>query len=210
MAEFRSRDPRLPAFWDERFEAGVTPWDAGGAPAAFMRFVAGGRVPAGAAVLIPGCGRAWEAAVLDAAGYRVRAIDFSAAAIARARAQLGARADRLLRQADFFEAIEAEAGRFDWIYERTFLPALVPARWSDWAGRVAQLTAPGAMLAGCFLIDPTVDDDNRRGPPFAIRADELGALLHARFECEQDDAIPATESIAVLAGRERWMTWRRR
>jgi hypothetical protein len=33
MREFRSRDPSLPEFWDERFGAEFTPWDARGVPA---------------------------------------------------------------------------------------------------------------------------------------------------------------------------------
>jgi SAM-dependent methyltransferase len=207
MKEFHTRDPTRPEFWDERFEAGVTPWDAGGPPAAFMRFVASGRVQPGAAVLVPGCGRAWEVDVLDRAGWRVLAIDFSPAALERARSLLGARAGRLLRQCDFFGF---ESPPFDWIYERTFVPALVPALWPAWAGRVAALTQPGSLLAGFFFIDPAASGADRRGPPFATRRDELDALLGASFECLQQEVIPASESIPVLAGREWWLTWRRR
>ena len=207
MPEFRTRDPTRPDFWNERFEAGFTPWDAGRAPAAFVRFVAGGSVPAGGSVLVPGCGRGWEVAALDDAGFRVLAVDFSPAAVARARAVLGERAGRLLRQADFFGF---EAGRYDWIYERTFLPALVPPLWPLWADRVAALSGPGSLLAGFFFIDPSVQGEDRRGPPFAIRRDELDALLAARFECVLDEPIAPAESVPVLAGRERWMTWRRR
>jgi len=207
MSDFRTRDPTRPDFWDERFEAGFTPWDAGGAPAAFLRFVAGGRVRPGASVLVPGCGRGWELAALDDSGFRVLAVDFSPAAIARARAGLGERGDRLLLQADFFRF---EAGRYDWIYERTFLPALVPALWPSWAERIAQITGPGSLLAGFFFVDPSAQGADRRGPPFPIRRDELDDLLAARFECLQDDPIAAAESIPVLAGRERWQTWLRR
>jgi len=207
MVDFRSRHPTQPGFWDDRFEAGFTPWDAGGPPASFMRFIASGHVKAPASVLVPGCGRAWEVGVLDRAGFRVLAIDFSSAAIARARAELGERADRLLRHTDFFQF---EADRFDWIYERTFLAALAPDLWPAWAERIAALTAPGSLVAGLFLIDPATHTQSRRGPPFAIRRDELEALLAARFECVQNEAIPAVESVPVLAGREHWLTWCRR
>jgi len=206
MVEFRSRNPNRPEFWDERFEAGVTPWDAGGPPASLMRFLAAGRVPAPASVLVPGCGSGWEVGPLDRAGFRVLAIDFSPTAIARARARLGERGDRLLRHADFFQF---EADPFDWIYERTFVAAIGPDRWPAWAERVTTLTAPGSWLAGLFFIDPAAQAA-RRGPPFAIRGDELDALLGACFECVQDETIPAAESVPVLAGREHWLTWRRR
>ena len=144
---------------------------------------------------------------MDEARLAVQAIDFSAAALERARAQLGDRAARLLRLADFFEF---DPGRIDWIYERTFLPALPPARWPDWARRVAALTESGALLAGFFLIDPSVSESNRRGPPFAIRRDELNALLAPGFDCIEQQSVPSQESIPVLAGREYWLTWRRR
>jgi SAM-dependent methyltransferase len=207
VTEFRTRDCGLPAFWDERFEAGVTPWDAGGVPRALLRFLAGGRIAPGARVLIPGCGSAWEAGALDDAGLAVQAIDFSPAAIARARTQLGARADRLLRQADFFEF---DAPAFDWIYERTFLPALPPARWPDWAARVAALAAPDALLAGFFFQDPAVTPANRRGPPFALAPGEIDVLLAPHFDPLERLPVPAAESVPVLAGRELWCTWRRR
>jgi SAM-dependent methyltransferase len=37
---FQSRDPLDPAFWDERFDKGFTPWDRGGVPERLQRFVA--------------------------------------------------------------------------------------------------------------------------------------------------------------------------
>ena len=217
MTEFRHRDPALPAFWDERFDADFTPWDAGGPPPGLLRFVQRASGPArgaepsgvalapGATVLIPGCGSGWEVGALDDAGFKVLAIDFAAAAVARASARLGPRSERLLRQADFFEFAPAAV---DWIYERTFLPALPPSLWPAWAGRVAGLLGPGALLAGFFLIDPAVDAATRRGPPFSIRRDELDALLLPHFDCIEQEPIPADESVAVLAGREYWLTWR--
>jgi hypothetical protein len=53
VPEFSSRDPRAPAFWDERFERGFTPWDRGGVPQALRGFVAGAAQPL--TTLIPAC-----------------------------------------------------------------------------------------------------------------------------------------------------------
>ncbi|MCL2345265.1 MAG: TPMT family class I SAM-dependent methyltransferase, partial [Desulfobulbus sp.] len=86
--------PEHPDFWDKRFGQGVTPWDAGCVPAAFADFVT--RQPRPLATLIPGCGSAWEAAHLAAAGWPVTALDFSPTAIARAREVLGPAAVDLL------------------------------------------------------------------------------------------------------------------
>ncbi|MFN3566493.1 MAG: hypothetical protein ACK4V1_10995, partial [Burkholderiaceae bacterium] len=75
MTEFRTRDPAQAAFWDERFAANYTPWDQGAVPPALVRWLAQAPLAAGARVLIPGCGSAYEAASLDAAGFDVPSID---------------------------------------------------------------------------------------------------------------------------------------
>lgn len=194
---FSTRDPNTPAFWDERFRQGYTPWDQAGVPAAFAAFATRmTRTP----VLIPGCGSAHEAGWLACAGWTVRAIDFSADAVAAARAQLGPHAP-VVEQADFF----AYRPPFvpGWIYERAFLCALPPARRADYAAQMAALLQPGGLLAGFFFFD-----DSPKGPPFGILRDELDALLGASFELVEDE--PVADSIPVFAGRERWMSWRRR
>lgn len=197
MPVFSTRDPNTAAFWDERFRQGFTPWDQAGVPAAFSAF-AGRTAPR--PVLIPGCGSAHEAAWLAQAGWTVQAIDFSADAVASARKLLGPRA-ALVEQADFF----TYRPRFvaGWIYERAFLCALPPARRADYAARMAELLAPGGVLAGFFFFA-----DSPKGPPFGISRAELDALLGPSFELVEDE--PVTDSIPVFAGRERWMTWRRR
>lgn len=194
---FATRDPNTAAFWDERFRQGFTPWDQAGVPAAFASFAAR---TAPRPVFIPGCGNAHEVGWLAQAGWTVRAIDFSADAVAAARSQLGPHG-ALVEQADFF----AYRPPFvtGWIYERAFLCALPPARRADYAARMAQLLEPGALLAGFFFFD-----DAPKGPPFGITRADLDALLSPSFELVEEQAVD--DSIPVFAGRERWMTWRRR
>ncbi|TAL94966.1 MAG: thiopurine S-methyltransferase [Paraburkholderia sp.] len=195
--EFASRDPDLPAFWNERFERGFMPWDQAGVPPAFKAFAA--RHTEGA-VLIPGCGSAWEALALAQAGRPVRAIDFSPNAVATARERLGAYAS-VVEQADFFAYEPPFAPA--WIYERAFLCALPKARWGDYAQRMAALLPAGALLAGFYFLGATP-----KGPPFGIERGELDALLAPHFELIEDEAV--ADSIPIFVGRERWMTWRRR
>ncbi|HYS66032.1 MAG TPA: methyltransferase domain-containing protein [Paraburkholderia sp.] len=197
-SDFATRDPDSPAFWDERFERHHTPWDQAGVPSAFQSFAAR---HSGAAVLIPGCGSAYEALWLAERGNPVRAIDFSHAAVAAAHAQLGEQHAHLVEQADFF-AYEPPF-KPAWIYERAFLCALPPARRADYAQRVAELLPAGALLAGFFFIGATP-----KGPPFGMERDELNALLAPNFDLIEDEAV--NDSIPVFAGRERWLTWRRR
>ncbi|MES2296225.1 MAG: methyltransferase domain-containing protein [Pseudomonadota bacterium] len=195
--EFAQRDPRSAAFWDERFERGFTPWDRGAAPQALQDFVqASGRT---LSTLIPGCGAAYELALLREHGWDATAIDFSAAAVLRARAVAGPHAARIV-QADFFSY--APAAPLDLIYERAFLCALPRAMWPQVAARWAALLPAGALLAGFFFFDSAP-----KGPPFGIAAAELEGLLAPHFERVVDE--PVADSIAVFAGKERWQIWRR-
>ncbi|PRF76311.1 SAM-dependent methyltransferase [Burkholderia multivorans] len=197
VASFETRDPGDASFWDERFARGMTPWEFGGVPAGFRAF-ASARPPC--AVLIPGCGSAREAGWLAQAGWPVRAIDFSAQAVAAAKAQLGAHAD-VVEQADFF----AYRPPFDvqWIYERAFLCALPPARRADYAATMAALLPAQGLLAGYFFVA-----DKQKGPPFGITRGELDALLGPHFELIDD--APVSDSLPVFEGHEHWLAWRRR
>jgi SAM-dependent methyltransferase len=192
------QDSSKPDFWDTRFRGGVTPWDAGGPPAALQRFLES--ESRGLKVLIPGCGSGHEVRAFAAHGHDVLAIDFSDAAVEAAQRALGALATRV-RQADFFALGE---GPFDLVYERAFLCALPRRLWPAWGARVAQLVRPGGRLAGFFFID-----DNERGPPFGIAPDALHALLDPAFGLEADAPVAPGESIPVFRDKERWQVWKR-
>jgi SAM-dependent methyltransferase len=195
---FPKADPAAPDFWDHRYQAGFVPWDAGRVPGRLRAFVAADPRPR--RVLVPGCGSAWDVRYFAESGWDVVGIDFSREALAAARDVLGPHAGRV-RRADFFAAI-AEAP-FDLVYERAFLCALPRRLWPGWARRVAQLVAPGGLLAGFFYFD-----QGERGPPFPLHdAAELEALLQPAFRREED--LDVDDSIAVFAGRERWQAWRR-
>lgn len=198
LPDFASRDPRAPAFWDERFDRGFTPWERGGVPQDLQRFVAAAARPL--ATLIPGCGSGYDLAFLAAQGWDATAIDFSPAAVALARQVAGQWRERVVA-ADFFAFQPAQ--QLDLIYERAFLCAMPRALWPQVAARWAELLAPGALLAGFFFFD-----DAAKGPPFGIAREQLDALLSPDFDCIED--TPVSDSIPVFAGKERWMIWRRK
>ena len=195
MPDFDSRDPLAPAFWDERFTRGFTPWDRGGVPDALCDFVARSRPMT---TLIPGCGAAYELAFLSEAGWDARAIDFSPAAVAAGRAAVGAWAGRI-EEADFFTW--QPHAPLELIYERAFLCALPRKMWTRVAARWAELLAPGALLAGFFFFD-----DVPKGPPFGMASGQLDELLSSNFSRVEDAGV--SDSIPVFEGKERWMVWR--
>jgi trans-aconitate methyltransferase len=102
--------------------------------------------------------------------------------------------------ADFFTWQPPQASSL--IYERAFLCALPRKLWADWGRRVAELLAPGGLLAGYFFVC-----DQAKGPPFGILPGQLDELLRPNFERIEDAAVD--DSISVFSGRERWQVWRR-
>ncbi len=199
-----AQDSSRPDFWDTRYAAGVTPWDARCVPPMLAAWVAAQAARLrGARVLIPGCGSGYEVRCFAEAGCEVLAIDFSDAALAAARRELGD-LGHLVRKADFF-GFEDDATPFDVIYERALLCALPRGQWPDWGRRVAALLAPGGLLAGFYYFD-----DNVRGPPFGINATALEALLATAFDRLEDSIVPDEQCLPVFAGKERWQVWRRR
>lgn len=197
---FPRLDPATPAFWDVRFAAEFTPWDRGGAPQNLREFLA---LPDNTPrkTLVPGCGAAREVSAFVDVGWPVTAIDFSAEAVARAKAVLGTRGS-LVEQGDFFNPGLANEG-FTLVYESAFLCALPTDRRSAWAAQISRVLPPGGLLAGYFFFG-----ESPKGPPFGIDREALVALLSPAFELVED--IEPPDSIDVFRGRERWMVWRRR
>lgn len=192
------QDPAHPEFWESRYREGVMPWDQGAVPPDFRAWL--DQQPRALQVLVPGCGSAYEVAALARAGHEVLAIDYSAAAVARARVVLGEHAD-CVREADFFAAtIEI---RWPVVYERAFLCALPPKLWPAYARRMGELVPPGGILLGYFFVDA----ETGRGPPFPIADEHLRDLLNPWFKLEIDRL--SAGSLPVFRGAERWQVWKR-
>ncbi len=187
-----------PEFWEQRYRSGRLAWDCGGVPSALHEFLRS-RSGAGRA-LVPGCGSAYEVRALHAAGWEVLGIDFSPAAIDRARGILGP-LETCLRVADFF-TVPLPAAGFDLIYERTFLCALPPPCWPGYFRRMIELIRPGGVLCGFFFFGP--EDEP---PPYPLTAAELARGLGPAFERIEDQ--PVADSLPLYAGKERWQIWRR-
>ena len=191
-------DSHSPRFWDERYQAGKMAWDCGGVPCALTEYLR--HHPGPGRALVPGCGSGYEIQAFHAAGWDVFGLDFSEAAVARARAILGPLGDRV-GAADFFTHA-LPPGAFDLVYERTFLCALPPEVWPAYARRMAHLLKPGGVLCGFFFFGP-----EKEPPPHPITPAALAGLLGPGFRKIDDE--PATDSLPLYAGKERWQVWRR-
>lgn len=192
-----AQNSALPAFWNQRYQQGVTPWEGASPDAEMQRFIA--TLPVGSRVLLPGCGSASDARWLAEAGMRVDAIDFSEEAIERASQALQGTPVRV-RQADFF-ALSASPV-YDLVFERAFLCALPPSRWDDYTHKMSQLIGKDGYLAGVFFLA-----DKPKGPPFGTSLEALQQRFAGHFVLRQCKGV--AEAIPVFADQEFWMVWQR-
>lgn len=188
-----------PDFWNERYASGDTPWVLEGIPQALDRLL---RRTKPAAVLIPGCGKDHNVIrAFIAAGFTTTAVDFSSAAVAQGKVALGELGDRLF-VADFFQH-DFGTGRFDLIYERTFLCALPISLRDQYAARAAELLRPGGVLVGFFFFGAEDPD----GPPFPLPREKAMRLFEKSFRLRHSEKVD--DSLPIFAGREEWQEWKR-
>ena len=191
-----SSDSAVPAFWNQRYASGETPWTLQTIPATLRSFVKKTRTRG--TVLIPGCGTDHEALrFFQAAGFEVTAIDVSPVAVAQTKNALR-NFDGKIILGDFFKF--DFRNRFDLIYERTFLCALHPQRWPQYARRVAQLLRPRGRLAGIFFYG-----NEPEPPPYPLSEARAAEIFGKYFRLVRD--VKVSDSVPMFAGMERWQEW---
>ncbi|MDB6114308.1 MAG: tpm [Lacunisphaera sp.] len=193
--------PSHPQYWTKRYESGATPWDFGGVPAELAAYLK--RHPKGGRVFIPGCGSGYEVKAFADAGYDVTAMDFSPAAVERARKVVGPALARNILLGDFFH-YQFTARDFDVIYERTFICSFHPDRRETYRDQVASLLKYRGSLLGFFYYQTPVIAD---GPPFGFAWGTADELFSRYFLLVKD--TPVADSLPIFAGRERWQEWHR-
>jgi thiopurine S-methyltransferase len=162
--------------WDQRYREGADGWELGRPSPPLEQFLRADPrrpLPPGR-VLVPGCGRGHEAALLVELGFTAIGLDFSAEAIARARELHGTELPELRwLQADLFDAAALEAagigpGSLQGVLEHTCFCAIDPARRPAYLEVVMRLLAPGGWLLGLFWCH-----SRPGGPPWGSEAAEL-------------------------------------
>ena len=183
-------------FWNKRWEVGKVPWDLGGIPPTLESFLNRTRTPT--RVFIPGCGSGYEVRAFHEAGHDVTAIEFSAPAVARAREVLGSLGDKVVH-GNFFEHNFGESP-YGLIYERGFLCSLPPARWPDYASRMASLLPAGGRLVGLFLYGQEPEP-----PPYPLTEQTAARLLGRSFRLLRTESV--ADSVPVYQDLEHWQEW---
>ena len=191
------------AYWQQRYAAGQTGWDAGAITPPLRAYFAQLGPPDARHILIPGAGYGYEAEYLHAAGWpNVWVADLAPAPLEALRQRVpGFPADHLLLT-DFFDL--PPVSPFDLLVEQTFFCALDPTLRPAYARQCARLLRPGGTLMG-LLFDT---EFSQPGPPFGGSGEEYRAYFEPYFDFVH--FAPATNSLPPRQGRELFICLRRK
>lgn len=185
-------DPFDIAFWNQRWEKGETGWDIGYALPPIIKFMEQYEKK-DAAILIPGCGNAYEAAWMAEHGFtNITVMDIAPKAVDNLKAKFTDLPQIKIFCEDFFQ----HQGRYDLMIEQTFFCAHPPHRRKDYARVTASLLNAGGMVAGVLF--NTVFE--KAGPPFGGHVLEYQSVFEPWFKIKKMEAC--YNSIAPRAGKE--------
>jgi SAM-dependent methyltransferase len=186
-------EPLNEGYWNRRFTANDTPWDIGHVSTPLKEY-ADQLTGKDTAILIPGCGNAYEAEYLVQQGFsHITLVDISPVLTDRLRQKFKAYTGKQLNivTSDFFEL----EGQYDLILEQTFFCALDPGLRRSYAEQVHRLLRPGGTVAG-ILFNRSFDTN----PPFGGSATEYRQLFSPLYNLRTLE--PCYNSIQPRAGAE--------
>lgn len=167
-------DPTERSFWEANWQNGTTGWDIGFASPPIVEYMQSFQNK-DAAILIPGCGNAYEAVSLVAQGFtNITLIDIAPKAVENLKISFGDHPAVKVYCEDFFQ----HEGAYDLMIEQTFFCAIPPVMRTAYVIKTAELLKQGGKLAG-VLFDRTFE---KQGPPFGGFADEYKLLFEPYFE----------------------------
>ncbi len=189
-------------FWSERYQTGRTGWDLG-IPAPNVQRLVSEWAPAGGRILVPGCGRGYDARALAQKGFEVTALDFAPEAIAEAK-RLAEEEEvnvEWVRDDLFADRREWEASFDAWV-ELTCFCAIDPSRREAYVEQAFRWVKPGGLLLAVIF-----SGIGAGGPPFDSDPADLRALFGRSFEVLKAGWSP--DSVPERQGKEWEMVMRR-
>lgn len=190
-AEYQDKQPSK-QFWDAKWQSNAIGWDIGYASPAICQYLVQ-YSNKNAAILIPGCGNAYEAEYLVENGFtNITLIDISPEAVKKIRHKFQHNSQVKVLSEDFFQ----HKGRYDLIIEQTFFCAILPNKRKEYAEKTATLLLENGKIIG-LLFDKTFES---QGPPFGGSPSEYKPVFSPHFKIKTMEKC--YNSIAARAGSE--------
>lgn len=181
-------------FWNQRYIDKNTGWDLGKSSPPLVA-IFDSIENKKAAILIPGCGNAYEAEYLLKTGFtNVTLLDISPALVKAIEAKFkNAKGIRVMCE-DFFD----HQGQYDYIIEQTFFCALNPLLREQYVLKMHSLLKPSGWLTG-VMFNRSFE---KEGPPFGGTIEEYEELLSPFFDAsfkESKCSIDARQEVLLKA-----------
>lgn len=182
-------------FWNQQYIDSNTGWDMGKISPPLKKIIDELK-DKDIAILIPGCGNAYEAQYLLDNGFtNITLIDIAPALVAELQKKWNGIDAINVIEGDFFQL----EGTFDFILEQTFFCAIDPTLRVDYANKVNQLLSKNGQLKGVLF---SVEFE-KQGPPFGGTIEEYEKLFSPYFKTEFS---PCFDSHPKRLGNESWVT----
>ncbi len=179
------------SYWDERYQEDNTPWDMK-APSPPLKNYIDSIENKNAAILIPGCGNAYEAGYLLEKGFtNVTVIDLASTVTAIIKKKYKDTSLKVIT-GNFFELEDS----YDYILEQTFFCAIDPSLRKAYVAKCYELLKPGGKIAGVFFNKKMVDVE----PPYVATTEEYIELFQKKFNINKLE--PCTTSVQPRMGTE--------
>lgn len=179
------------SYWDAQWQTRKIGWDIGNASPVIVEYL--NQYPnKNAAILIPGCGNAYEAEFLLENGFtNITLIDIAPKAVEILREKFANKPHAKILCEDFFN----HQGNYDLIIEQTFFCANPPSRRKEYAEKTASLLKNKGKIIGVLF-----DKIFEKGPPFGGCASEYKPIFKPYFTIKTMEAC--YNSIAPRANSE--------
>ncbi|MFN9110456.1 MAG: methyltransferase domain-containing protein [Bacteroidota bacterium] len=179
-------------YWNTRWERGETGWDIGYAAPAITEYMLK-YSDKNAAILIPGCGNAYEAEWLTGQGFtNITLLDIAPKAVEELREKFQHNTAINVLCEDFFQ----HDRKYDMIIEQTFFCAIPPIRRIEYVQKAASILKHSGKIIG-LLFDKKFD---QHGPPFGGSMSEYKSLFESFFKIQKMEHC--YNSIPPRAGTE--------
>ena len=179
------------SFWNERWRKGQTGWDVGHASPSITAYMSQ-YANKHAAILIPGCGNAYEAAWFVDHGFtNITLLDIAPYAVEQIKKKFAGNKQVEVICGDFFE----HDGQYDLMIEQTFFCAIPPERRRDYVAKAASLLRSDGRIIGVLF-----DRSFEMGPPFGGSVSEYKSLFSPSFFIKKMEAC--YNSILPRSGSE--------
>lgn len=202
--------------WQKRWREGKTAWDLGGVhpltERLFDKALEDVKWPLADkhTALVPGCGRAHDAAYIAGLGYEVKAFDIVPEAIEAACSLYQNKQNLHLQVADVFEPEAADKGFYDLVFDRAVLCAFASSDQKAYVESCFQYLKSGGVFCTIPFTKINYSDTKQSGPPFEVSMDRLYDLLCDGFSLvygEEFEVEAETESIIMC---EALCVWRKK